>query len=186
MSRANVGMFPPSRANSRATAPPELAVPSFDVVSKVQWNEVDNAVGQASKELAQRYDFQGTGASVERTKEGLLVHASTEDRVRAAVDVVEEKLVKRKVSLKHVDVEDPTKGSNRSFKQLMKIKEGIETDKAREIVRAIKDSKIRVQAAMLEAQVRITGKNRDDLQAAIALLRGADLGIELQFVNFRD
>lgn len=162
-------------------------MPSFDVVSKVQWNEIDNALGQASKELAQRFDFQGTDARVEKQlPEGLLVTASTEDRVRAAIKVLEDKLVKRKVSLKHIEVGDPSSGPKGSAKVLVKVKEGIETEKAREIVKLIKESKLKVQAAIQEQQVRVTGKNRDDLQAAIKLLRGQDLGIELQFVNFRD
>jgi len=161
-------------------------VPSFDVVSKVQWAEIDNALNQASKELSQRFDFQGTDARVEKTPEGLLVEALTEDRVRAAIKVLEDKLVKRKVSLKHIDPQDPSKGPKGSSKCLIKVKEGIETDKAREIVKLLKESKLKVQAAIQDQQVRVTGKNRDDLQTAIKHLRGQDLGIELQFVNFRD
>lgn len=161
-------------------------MPSFDAVSKVQWPEIDNALNQATKELSQRFDFQGTGARVEKTEEGLLVSASTEDRVRAAIKVVEDKLVKRKVSLKHLDIEKPGKGPNGTAKCLIKVKEGIETDKAREIVKLLKESKLKVQAAIQDQQVRVTGKNRDDLQAAIKLLRAEDLGIELQFMNFRD
>jgi uncharacterized protein YajQ (UPF0234 family) len=161
-------------------------VPSFDAVSKVSWAEIDNALGQASKELSQRFDFQGTNARVEKTPEGLLVTASTEDRVRAAIKVVEEKLIKRKVSLKHLDVEKPGKGPNGTSKCLMKVKEGIETEKAREIVKHLKESKLKVQAGIQDQQVRVTGKNRDDLQAAIRHLREQDFGIELQFVNFRE
>ena len=161
-------------------------MPSFDVVSKVQWNEIDNALGQAQKELAQRFDFQGTGAKAEKVDEGLLVTATTEDRARAAVKVLEDKLVKRKVSLKHVEIEEPSAGPKGSSKILVKIKEGIETDKAREIVKTLKESKTKVQAAIQEAQVRVTGKSKDELQAAMRVLRGADFGIELQFVNFRD
>ncbi len=159
---------------------------SFDVVSKVQWNEVDNALGQAQKELAQRFDFQGTGAKAEKVEEGLLVTANTEDRARAAVKVLEDKLVKRKVSLKHIEIGEPSAGPKGSSKILVKVKEGVETDKAREIVKTLKESKTKVQAAIQEAQVRVTGKSKDELQAAIRVLRGADFGIELQFVNFRD
>jgi len=161
-------------------------VPSFDVVSKVQWVEIDNALNQASKGLAQRFDFQGTDARVEKTDEGLVVSASTEDRVRAAIKVLEDKLVKRKVSLKHIDPEKPSKGPKGGSKCLIKVKEGIETEKAREIVKLLKESKLKVQSAIQEQQVRVTGKNKDDLQATIKFLRGQDLGIELQFVNFRD
>lgn len=171
---------------SLTPCPRQVPLPSFDTVSKLQWNEVDNALGQASKELAQRFDFQGTAARVEKTDEGLLVSASTEDRVRAAVKVVEDKLVKRKVSLKHFEVEKPQKGPNGTARQLMKVQEGIETEKAREIVKLLKESKLKVQAAIQDQQVRVTGKHRDDLQAAIRLLREQDLKIELQFVNFRE
>ena len=161
-------------------------MPSFDVVSKVQWNEVDNALAQAQKELAQRFDFQGTGAAVEKTDDGLLVTAGTEDRVRAAVKVIEDKLVKRKVSLKHIEIGDPSPAPKGTCKLVIAVKEGIEVDKAREIVKKIKEAKLKVQGAIMDAQVRVTGKNRDDLQQAIALLRSADFGIDLQFVNFRE
>ncbi|GAC1365917.1 MAG: YajQ family cyclic di-GMP-binding protein [Polyangiales bacterium] len=161
-------------------------MPSFDVVSKVSWAEIDNALNQASKELGQRFDFQGTGAKVAKTDDGLLLTASTDDRVRAAWKVVEDKLVKRKVSLKHVEPGDVAPGPNASAKMLVKVKEGIEVDKAREIVKHLKESKLRVQGAILEQQVRVTGKNKDDLQGAIRLLRAADFGLELQIMNFRD
>jgi len=161
-------------------------VPSFDAVSKVQWNEIDNALGQVQKELAQRFDFQGTSAAIEKNKDGLLVTASTEDRVRAALKVLEDKLVKRKVSLRSIEIGDPEPGPKGSSKVLVKVKEGIETEKAKELVRALKDSKLKVQAAIQEQQVRVTGKNRDDLQEAIRLLRGSDFGIDLQFINFRE
>jgi len=161
-------------------------VPSFDAVSKVQWNEIDNALGQVQKELAQRFDFQGTNAAIEKNKDGLLVTASTEDRVRAALKVLEDKLVKRKVSLRSIEIGDPEPGPKGSSKVLVKVKEGIETEKAKELVRALKDSKLKVQAAIQEQQVRVTGKNRDDLQEAIRLLRGSDFGIDLQFINFRE
>ncbi len=161
-------------------------MPSFDAVSKVQWNEIDNALGQTQKELSQRFDFQGAGAAVEKTKDGLLLTASTEDRVRAAHKVLEEKLVKRKVSLRSLDVGTPEPGPKGTSRMLIKVREGIETDKAKELVRALKDSKLKVQAAIQDQQVLVTGKNRDDLQEAIRLLRGGDFGIDLQFINFRE
>ena len=161
-------------------------MPSFDVVSKVSWSEIDNALNQASKELAQRFDFQGTGASVRKVEGALEIEASTEDRVRAAYKVVEDKLVKRKVSLKHVEQGEVAPGPKGTARMLVTIKEGIEVDKARELVKLLKESKLKVQGAIQDQQVRVTGKNRDDLQTAIRLLRGQDLGIELQFVNFRD
>jgi uncharacterized protein YajQ (UPF0234 family) len=161
-------------------------VPSFDVVSEVDWSEITNALNQAQKELSQRYDFRGTDASVERTEAGIWVRASEEDRARAALTVLHEKLVKRKVSLRHFDTQDPEVGPKGSSKILVKVIEGIEKDKAREIVQLVKDQKLKVQAAIHEDSVRITGKKKDDLQVAIQLLRGTDLGVELSYKNFRD
>jgi uncharacterized protein YajQ (UPF0234 family) len=161
-------------------------MPSFDVVSELDWAEVTNALNQAQKELSQRFDFRGTGATVERTETGLLIAASEEDRALAAYVVVEEKLIRRKVSLKHFEAEKPTNGPKGTKKIVVKVAEGIEQDKAKEIVQLIKGSKMKVQAAIQEKGLRISGKKRDDLQEAIQLLRGTDLGIELQFKNFRE
>ncbi len=161
-------------------------MPSFDIVSKVPWNEVDNALNQAQKELAQRYDFKDTGTEVEKTSEGLVVRSSSTDRAKAALVVLQEKLIKRKVSLKFLDVGDPQSTSKGGSKILAKVKEGIEGEPARKIVNAIKESKLKVQSSIQDAQVRVTGKNKDDLQKAVALVRGMDLAIELSFVNFRD
>lgn len=160
-------------------------MPSFDVVSKVPWNEVDNALNQASKELEQRFDFKGTEASVEKNKEGLLVKANSEERAKAALVVLQEKLAKRKVSLKYMDIQKP-ETTGKTTRIVVKVKEGIEGEKAKTIVLKIKDAKLKVQASIQDAQVRVTGKNKDDLQATIQMLRGADLDIELQFQNFRD
>ncbi len=161
-------------------------MPSFDIVSKVQWNEVDNALNQAQKEIAQRFDFKDTATELEKTSEGLTVRSSSEDRARAALAVLQEKLVKRKVSLKFLDVQEPQPTGKGGSRILVKVKEGIEGDPARKLVAAIKDSKLKVQSSIQDAQVRVTGKNRDDLQKVIALVRGMDLGIELSFLNFRD
>jgi uncharacterized protein YajQ (UPF0234 family) len=161
-------------------------MPSFDIVSKVQGNEVDNALNQAQKELAQRYDFKDTGTEIEKNDAGLLIRSSSEDRANAALDVLQEKLIKRKVSLKFFDVEDPKPTAKGGATILVKVKEGIEPEHARKIVAGVKDAKLKVQASMQEQQVRVTGKNRDDLQKAIQLVRSLDLEIELSFVNFRD
>ncbi|MFO0561684.1 MAG: YajQ family cyclic di-GMP-binding protein [Polyangiales bacterium] len=161
-------------------------MPSFDVVSKVNWAEVDNALNQVSKELAQRYDFKDTGAKVEKTKEGLVITANSEGRVEAALDVLKDKLVKRHVSLKHVDPQTAQPAGGSTFRQLVKIKEGIDRDRAKKVIDAVKGSKIKVQAAIHDDTVRISGKNRDDLQETIKLLRGLELDIELQFQNFRE
>jgi cyclic-di-GMP-binding protein len=161
-------------------------MPSFDIVSKVPWNEVDNALVQAQKELAQRYDFKDTGTEVEKTTEGLVVRSSSEDRAKAALTVLQEKLIKRKVSLKFLDVQEPVPTGKGGARILAKVKEGIEGEPAKKIVTAIKESKIKVSSSIQDAQVRVTGKNKDDLQKTMALVRGMDLDIELSFLNFRD
>lgn len=160
-------------------------MPSFDIVSKVPWNEVDNALNQAEKELSQRFDFKNTGTSVEKTKEQITIRSNSEDRAIAALDVVQEKLIKRKVSLKFLEVGDP-EASGKTSRITIKVKEGIEAEHGRKIVNALKEQKLKVQAAMQDAQVRVTGKNKDDLQKAMQLVRGLDLGIETSFMNFRD
>ena len=161
-------------------------MPSFDIVSQVQHSEVDNAFNQAQKEIAQRFDFKDTETELEQTDEAITIRSSAEDRAKAAWLVLQDKLVKRKVSLRFLDPGKPEPTGKGGARIVIKIKEGIEVEKARAIVQAIKESKIKVQASMQESQVRIAGKNRDDLQSAIQMLRGHDFGIELQFVNMRD
>lgn len=161
-------------------------MPSFDIVSKVQWNEIENALNQASKELGQRFDFKDTETEVERVEGGLSIRSASDERAKAAVSVLHEKLIKRKVSLKHLDQQKPEKTAKGGARIFIKVKEGIESEPAKKIVGAIKESKLKVQASIQEQQVRVTGKNRDDLQNVIALVRGLDTGLELQFVNFRD
>jgi len=161
-------------------------MPSFDVVSKLDQAEVDNAINQCKKELGQRYDFRGTNTELERTPEGLVLRSSDEEHLNAAYKVLMERMVKRNVSLKALDpqaLEPATKGSVR---QLIKLREGIPTDKGKELVKKLKESKIKVQAQIQDEQLRVTGKNRDDLQSALALMRGADFEVDLQFINFRD
>lgn len=183
---------PHAHATARSVVPVTQMVvsspvmPSFDVVSKVQWNEVDNALHQAQKELAQRFDFKDTATELEKNDAGIVVRSSSEDRAKAALTVFQEKVIKRKVSLKFFDVQDPTKTAKGGSQILIKVKEGIEAEPARKIVGGIKEAKLKVQASIQEAQVRVTGKNKDDLQKAIQLVKSLDLGIELSFVNFRD
>lgn len=160
-------------------------MPSFDIVSKVPWHEVDNALMQAQKEIAQRFDFKDTGTEIDKGGEGFTIRSSSEDRAKAAVTVFEEKLIKRKVSLLFLDVGDP-QASGKTTRIVVKVKEGIEAEPARKIVLAIKEAKLKVQGAIQDAQVRVTGKNKDDLQKAIQMVRGLDLGIVLTFTNFRD
>jgi uncharacterized protein YajQ (UPF0234 family) len=161
-------------------------MPNFDIVSKVPWNEVDNALHQAEKEILQRYDFKDTETSLEKSDDGITIRSGSEDRAKAALNVFQDKLVKRKISLRFTEPGKPEKTSKGGSRILVKIKEGIEVEKARVIVQTIKDSKIKVQASIQDGQVRVSGKNKDDLQSAMQVVRGQDVGIELQFVNFRD
>lgn len=161
-------------------------MPSFDVVSKVDKQEVDNAFQQTRKELAQRYDFKGTNTEIEHNEDGIVLRSSTEDRLKAAYEVLIERGIKRKISPKVFDPQKVEPAGGSTFRQLVKIREGISTEKGREIVKIIKEKKLKVQAQIMEDQVRVTGKSRDDLQSVISELRGRDLDVELQFVNMRD
>jgi uncharacterized protein YajQ (UPF0234 family) len=162
------------------------AMPSFDIVSKVQRNEIDNAFQQATKEIAQRFDFKDTDTELEKTEEAITIRSGSEERAKAALNVLQDKLVKRKVSLRFTDPGKPEPTGKGGARIVVTIKEGIEVEKARRIVQMIKDSKVKVQASIQEAQVRVSGKSKDDLQAAIRVVRSQDLGVELQFVNMRD
>ena len=161
-------------------------MPSFDIVSKVTWHEVENALQQAEKEVATRFDFRDTQTEIEKKDAEITIRSSTEDRARAAVQVLQEKLAKRKVSTKFFELGKPEATAKGGSKIVIKVKEGIETDKARLIVAAVKESKLKVQAAIQGDQLRVTGKNRDDLQACIKMLRDKDFGIELTYNNFRE
>ncbi len=160
-------------------------MPSFDVVSQVKRHEVTNAVAQAAKEIGQRFDFKNTETEIEETEEGIVLRSGTEHRLEAARRVLEEKLVKRGVSLRALDADDPVPGAKHSFRQVIKLKEGIESEKAREVVRFVKDQS-KLQASIQQDTVRVSGKKRDELQSAIAAIRAHDFGIEIQFINFRD
>ncbi|MDT7553345.1 MAG: cyclic-di-GMP-binding protein [Nocardioidaceae bacterium] len=163
-----------------------MADPSFDVVSKVDRQEVDNALNQAAKELSQRFDFRGTGTSIAWAgDEALTIESGTEERAKAAVEVFREKLVKRNISMKAFEADEPAI-SGKIYKINGKILQGIESAKAKEISKVIRDEKLKgVQAQIQGDQLRVTGKKKDDLQAVIALLKGKDFGIALQFVNYR-
>lgn len=160
-------------------------MPSFDIVSKLNSMEVDNALVQAQKEVGQRFDFKNTDTSIERLDGLIQLKSSTEDRIVAAVDVLYGKLVKRGVSLKHLDPQK-VEPSGKGVKQALKLVDGIAQDKAKEIVAAIKNSKLKVQASIQGDTLRVSGKDRDELQRAIALCRSKDFGVELQFNNFRE
>ena len=158
---------------------------SFDIVSKTEMQEVANAVQQAQKELAQRFDFKGSKSSIELSGEEIVLISDDEGKLRSVKDILETKLVKRQVSLKALDygkLEDAAMGTVR---QRAKIVQGIETEKAKAIVKAIKDAKLKVQASIQSDQVRVTGRSKDDLQRALAIVKGNDYGIPLQFTNYR-
>ncbi len=161
-------------------------MPSFDVVCKLDRHEVDNAINQTKKELAQRYDFKGTDSTVELTEEGIVLRSNSEGRLDAARDVLESKMIKRGVSLRSLDPQKPQPAGNQTHRQLIKLVEGISPEKAKEIVKIVKGTKMKVQASIQGDTVRMSGKKRDDLQAVIALLKQQDLGLDLSFVNFRD
>ena len=163
-----------------------MADPSFDVVSKVDRQEVDNALNQASKELSTRFDFRGTGASVTWAgEEAVTIEAETEERCKAAIDVFKDKLVKRQISLKAFDVGEPTV-SGKTYKVTGKIVQGIDSDHAKKIAKKIRDEGPKgVQAQIQGDQLRVSGKKKDHLQEVIALLKGEDFGIALQFTNYR-
>jgi len=158
---------------------------SFDVVSEVDLQEVDNAINQAKKEVAQRYDFKGSKAEIHLDKEEIKIIAEDDFRIKNIVDIIQEKMVKRKVPLKSLDYGKIEPASGAMVKQQVKIQRGIDKEKGKEIVAAIKASKLKVQGQIMDDQVRVTGKNKDDLQQAIQLLKSKDFGVELQFTNFR-
>ena len=163
-----------------------MANPSFDVVSKVDRQEVDNALNQASKELSQRFDFRGTGADVSWAgDEAITITAETEERCTAAIDVFKEKLIKRGISMKAFDVGDPAL-SGKTYKVTGSLVQGISKDKGKEISKVIRDEGPKgIQAQMQDDQLRVTGKKKDDLQAVISLLKERDFDIALQFTNYR-
>ena len=163
-----------------------MADPSFDVVSKVDRQEVDNALNQAGKELSQRFDFRGTNASIDWSGElGVTIKADSEERAKAALDVFKEKLVKRAISLKSFDAGE-AKASGKQYVISGTLKQGISQDDAKKITKLIRDEGPKgVQAQIQGDQLRVSGKKKDQLQDVIGLLKNADLGVALQFTNYR-
>jgi uncharacterized protein YajQ (UPF0234 family) len=161
-------------------------MPSFDVVSEIAMHELENAVQQAQKEIGTRFDFRGTDSSIERTDEGITVRANSEARLEAALVVLREKCAKRGVSQRSLDPQRPEPAAKGHFRQLVKLKQGISKENAKDVIQFIKDGKFKVQAAIQGEQVRITGKKKDELQEVIQALRAKDFGVDLQFTNFRD
>jgi cyclic-di-GMP-binding protein len=160
-------------------------MPSFDTVSELNSHEVANAIDQANRELAQRFDFKDTGARFELKEFTVTLHAQVDFQLRQMLEIVKVRLAKRGVDLKCLEVKEPQTTIS-SAQQEVILRHGIDAETAKKITRLIKDSKLKVQAAIQGDKVRLTGKQRDDLQGAIALLRGAQLDVPLQFNNFRD
>jgi hypothetical protein len=160
---------------------------SFDIVSKIDLQEVSNAVQQTMKEVQQRYDLKGTGSTVELDQEGqkIVVKGPDEFTLKQVLDILGQKLVRRGVPLKGLDYQKIQPAAGSSVVQEINLQQGIPIEKAREIVKLIKQTKLKVQAAIQGEQVRVTGKNRDDLQQVIAGLKDKDLGIDMQFTNYR-
>ncbi|HEX6330267.1 MAG TPA: YajQ family cyclic di-GMP-binding protein [Actinomycetota bacterium] len=158
---------------------------SFDIVSQVSMPEVSNAVDQARREIAQRYDFKDTGTSLSQDDKLIEVRSSTEDRLKAAVEVLKERAVRREISLKALHFGPTVPAAKGTVKQSIDVNVGISDEKAREIVKFIKGLKVKVQSQVQGDQVRVTGKAKDDLQQVIRAVKEQDFGLALQFVNFR-
>jgi uncharacterized protein YajQ (UPF0234 family) len=161
-------------------------MPSFDVVCRIDLQEVDNAINQALREVGQRFDFKNTRTEVRREEAVLHLQSADDYKVRALGDILREKLTRRQVPLKALDVGAVEPGPAGSAKQQITLQQGIVIDKAREMVKLVKDAKLKVQVAIQGDQLRVSGKKKDDLQAVVKLLREADLGIAVQFTNFHD
>ncbi len=160
-------------------------MPSFDIVSEVDLQEVRNAVDQANREIGTRFDFKGVEAAFEQTENEITLRAEQEFQLNQMMDILRQKLVKRSVDIAAMDIRDVQTSLN-AARQTVIIKQGIETETAKKLIKDIKASKIKVQSQIQGDQVRVTGKKRDDLQQVIALLRQADYGLPLQYQNFRD
>ncbi len=161
-------------------------MPSFDVVSKVDLQEVDNALNQTRKEVAQRYDLKDAKTEIGWDQKELVITSADDFKVKAVVDILQSKLVRRNVPIKNLEYGKVEPAAGGRARQTITVLQGIDSDKAREITKMVKASGVKVQAQILEDQVRVNGKKRDDLQAMIQALRAADYGIALQFVNFRE
>jgi uncharacterized protein YajQ (UPF0234 family) len=161
-------------------------MPTFDIVSQVDMQEVRNAVDQAAREIVTRYDFKGTDTKISLSEEGISLESSADSRLEAAIDVLKGKLVKRKVSLKSVAGGEIKPAAGGRSQTLFTLSQGIPQDAAKELSKTVRDSKLKVQVQIQGDQLRVQGKKRDDLQAAIQLLRDLDYRLPLQYINFRD
>jgi uncharacterized protein YajQ (UPF0234 family) len=158
---------------------------SFDIVSQVDMQEVDNAVNQTMKEISQRYDFKNSISKVEIEGDGLKIHADDDYKMKAVVDILKTKLINRKVPVKNLVFGKMEEASGGTLRQNVQIQQGIETEKAKQIVKDIKGMNLKVQAQINENQIRVSGKEKDDLQAVIQALKGNNYEVELQFTNYR-
>ncbi len=160
---------------------------SFDAVSKPDPQEVDNAVNQALKELATRFDFRGSTAtlSLDKAKKEILLTGESENRLAALMDILRAKLIKRGISPRAVEAGDPGPAGGSTWRQTLKLVEGIPQDKAKRLVALLKDGKIKVQASIQGDQLRVSGRSKDDLQAAMAKIKSADIGLDVTFANFK-
>lgn len=158
---------------------------SFDIVSDVDMQEVDNAVNQTAKEISQRFDFRNSKSSIVLEGEEIKLIGDDDYKLNSIIDILQTKIIKRSVSLKSLDYGKIESASHGTVRQVIKIKKGISKEKGKEVVAAIKDTKLKVQAQLMDDQVRVSGKNKDDLQQVIAKLKQVDLDVDLQFVNFR-
>ncbi|MFO1462926.1 MAG: YajQ family cyclic di-GMP-binding protein [bacterium] len=163
-------------------------MPSFDVVSEVDKQEVDNAVNQATKEIQQRYDFKGSKTEIQfdKAKNNIHVVSDNETKLKAVIEILQTKAMRRGIDIKSLSVGKSEPAAGSLVKADVKVLEGIETEKAKKLTQAIKDSKLKVQAQIQDNQVRVSGKKKDDLQEAIALFKGLNFELPLQFKNFRD
>lgn len=166
----------------------EKIMPSFDIVSEIDMQEVRNAVENANRELSTRFDFRNVSASIELNEKAQTIKVTTKSdfQVKQLVDILREKLLKRGIEGAALDVPEQIEHSGKNWSLDLKMKQGIEADMAKKIVKLIKESKIKVQPQIQGEEVRVNGKSRDDLQSAIALIRGGNLGQPFQFKNFRD
>jgi uncharacterized protein YajQ (UPF0234 family) len=160
---------------------------SFDIVSEINWQEVDNAVNQTRKEIQTRYDFKGSKSSVEMNQKDktITLHADDDFKLRSLNDILQNKLVRRNVPLKAMKYKPAEEAHGGILRQVIEIQQGINSDNARKIVKMIKDTKLKVQAAIQDEQVRVSGKSKDDLQTIITLVKEAKLDFAVQFVNYR-
>jgi len=158
---------------------------SFDIACKLDMQEVSNAINQAKREIETRYDLKGTKNEITQEKMDIVLTAPDDMKLKAVLDILQSRLHRRGIDLKALTIKNPESAAGSTVRQRITLQDGVPVEKAREIVRLIKDSKIRVQASIQEKQVRVAGKNRDDLQAIIALLKAKDLGIALQYTNYR-